>query len=600
MVSSTNISSLFTAISGFDTISVADYQRNYSWNSNNIEELWSDLLLVTSDRKSHFLGSLILQIDADNPVKCEIVDGQQRLTTIFILMARLRDEVRRLSSQTIRASSATERDIPVLSEIEKFLYVGSSTRSKYNSNLLIKTHFDEALKPESGFPVIPRNNNAIPRRDSSESRGITLDFRKAYWQIKKLVEDDLTAHVAEEEKLLRIKALADGLVMHMNVLPIMTSSTGESLDVFMTINDRGLPLGVFDLVRGYILTTTTANLPETQRLAKFRQVHQEWEVVLTNIAGSDPDKFLRHFLLSIQPRKVTSRAISSTAIGLIGDVRGGKTPSQNADDLWSQIQSASLIYSDLKTPPVGKCQTQLHALNIIADSYRVLLLKVLDPAIALSKRHQEEIVGLVFRVALSWPILGRNAQVLEGEFQTICQKLKSVQDVGEVVADLTALAPTAADAQGYFSDGISSAWAKAMLLSIEDAISGRAVVLNPEHYQIEHIAPQTATPHWEAVLRLTGEDYKEMIERPGNLTLLDAPINRQIQQRPFKDASGVDKVSEYARSRTNMSSDLATLPSWENLSIERRTKWFMDQVNKLINSSSGTIETFSTWLVSNP
>ncbi len=599
MVSSSNITSLSSAIGQFDVIEVADYQRNFSWKAEQISELWSDISALGNGDDSHFLGSLILQKDPNNPKRSEIVDGQQRITTIFLIMARLRDEVRRLSSQIIPATTASERDIPVLAEIENFLYVGRTTDCKYKPNLLITSYFKEAMTPESGSPVVPRSSDLIPKRDRSLNRGITLDFRNGYWQIKKLIEDEMGGFASDLEKLSKIKEITDILVTRLSVLPIETGDTGESLNVFMTINDRGLPLGVFDLVRGYILSATTAGMTDVQKIAKFRHVHQEWENILKNIAGSDPDKFLRHFFLSIQSKKVTTRNISAVALELIGDLSTGETSSQNAENLWTKVQVASSVYSDLKNPPAGKSQTQLHALNIIADSYRVLLLRVLQPSYALTVRSQEEIIDLVYRVALGWPILGGNAQTLESEFQRICLKLNSMHDVPYVKSELAALIPANVDAAQYFAEGVSGTWAKALLLSIEDALSGRAIPLSPDNFEIEHIAPQTSTTGWESALGLRGDDYKDAIERPGNLTLLDGPINRQIKQRPFKDSSGIDKSTEYAVSRSNLSSDLSRISVWNTSMIDKRSGWFIVQVNRLLNAST-PVEAFTTWLAANP
>ena len=159
---------------------------------------------------------------------------------------------------------------------------------------------------------------------------------------------------------------------------------------------------------------------------------------------------------------------------------------------------------------------------------------------------------------------------------------------------------TRLDASPYFAEGVSGTWAKALLLSIEGALSGRAIPLVPDNFEIEHIAPQSSTPHWEIALGLHGDDYTDAIERVGNLTLLDGPINRQIQQRPFKGSSGVDKATEYARSRSNLSSDLSTISNWNTAMIDKRSEWFIDQVNRLLNSAAPAVEAFSIWLSSHP
>ena len=65
------------------TFTVPLYQREYSWNLEQVSDLYYDI--ADSDDNGHFLGSLLLY-DSENSLKMEIVDGQQRMTTLFLLL----------------------------------------------------------------------------------------------------------------------------------------------------------------------------------------------------------------------------------------------------------------------------------------------------------------------------------------------------------------------------------------------------------------------------------------------------------------------------------------------------------------------------------
>ena len=88
--------SLDSIFSGNYVFSVPSYQRPYSWTKDNAAELFDDLFDAyqnkTSEGDSYFLGSLVLKKDPYKP-NSDIIDGQQRLTTLTILLAILRDQL---------------------------------------------------------------------------------------------------------------------------------------------------------------------------------------------------------------------------------------------------------------------------------------------------------------------------------------------------------------------------------------------------------------------------------------------------------------------------------------------------------------------------
>ena len=90
----------------YTSMRVEDYQRTYSWTNDDIDDFFADLIAASdSSVRSHFFGTLIFQEDSDNPSRVTIVDGQQRVTTVFITIAAIRDAVSVLSEETIPAKS---------------------------------------------------------------------------------------------------------------------------------------------------------------------------------------------------------------------------------------------------------------------------------------------------------------------------------------------------------------------------------------------------------------------------------------------------------------------------------------------------------------
>lgn len=74
-----------------DKFSIPQYQRDYAWKRQNFVDLWEDLeeAIESKDTQGHFLGTIVVAPNKENPQKFDIIDGQQRTTTIFMLLYAL-------------------------------------------------------------------------------------------------------------------------------------------------------------------------------------------------------------------------------------------------------------------------------------------------------------------------------------------------------------------------------------------------------------------------------------------------------------------------------------------------------------------------------
>ena len=111
MDASGNTPKLYDAINDFKEIRVDDYQRTYSWTADQIDDLLADISETVRTRENHFFGTLIFQIEAGGNAK--VVDGQQRLSTIFIIMAKLRDAIEALGPEYHNLPVNEHRRLPI-------------------------------------------------------------------------------------------------------------------------------------------------------------------------------------------------------------------------------------------------------------------------------------------------------------------------------------------------------------------------------------------------------------------------------------------------------------------------------------------------------
>ena len=97
---------LWKSLENTQQIIVPIYQRKYSWKPHECKQLWDDIIQAANNNesKSYFIGTMVYVIDTTNPSnvsRYHVIDGQQRLTSIFLLLAAFRNFLDRSKNHTI-------------------------------------------------------------------------------------------------------------------------------------------------------------------------------------------------------------------------------------------------------------------------------------------------------------------------------------------------------------------------------------------------------------------------------------------------------------------------------------------------------------------
>lgn len=130
----------FFGNSDYEKFEIPMYQRSYSWTNGQLDELWSDLEnLDDEDNTTHFIGLFVMTEDESVKRRMQVVDGQQRITSVSILLAVLRDLMweivnyeQEVGKGKIAFTISTE-----IGALNKFLYAGNSnaeTKLEPNEN----------------------------------------------------------------------------------------------------------------------------------------------------------------------------------------------------------------------------------------------------------------------------------------------------------------------------------------------------------------------------------------------------------------------------------------------------------------------------------
>jgi Protein of unknown function DUF262/Protein of unknown function (DUF1524) len=587
MKSSPTTPDLFSVVQSYSKLSIEDYQRTYSWEKEQIDDFFEDLKDCVTSGETHFFGTLILQENEKNRDEATVVDGQQRLTTTFILVAGLRDAIAELSSQVIEPQKANLRPVNVMEKAWDYLCPSDDL----DNHRFVSSRYLHDLM-ENSVLAEPGKRKPLPQRD----RAISLAFRKGVRQLRELIREDLVRFSDDLAKLHRVNSLLDALYERFLVLRVTTNSLGESLDIFLTLNNRGLPLGPSDLVRGELMSVRGMGKTDQEQVKIQKTILEEWQIIVENV--TEPEAFLRHYLVATSKDKVQKKKVVTTVSKRIYDA-DIEQRQKNAEEFWEDLITASVYYGQVLNPTMGgECQYHLQLLKGLAKSHNVILMEVLRKEFDSSER--DEIVRLVFVLAFRWVMAGLNAQKLEDLYQIQCGTLReggTATDVQEALRK--AIADIDLNPKKYFSSDADSAYAtRALLHAINKATTKGSVSiqLDSKNLHLEHIAPQSESDEWLSDL-FNGDEsqfskYESLIGSAGNLTLLDVGLNLQAQKKPF-----AAKKIEYKKSTMDVARDLLDFEKWDKSMIEERTTWLAEMFELIWSPvrASTQVVSFTEW-----
>jgi uncharacterized protein with ParB-like and HNH nuclease domain len=586
---STSWKGLYDSVKQYEKLYVENYQRTYSWTEEQIDEFFQDLILcVDEPGKEHFFGTLILHAN-EKDKKASVVDGQQRLTTVFILVAYLRDKVLELSNVS------SNRSIIVTHKIYEFLRYDEQQEDewRFESISYLRKYFMDHVYPIKSCQQkvsLKEKGNTLKFRD-------TLYIRKAIRYIRKIVDESLK-NLSEEQVLDRVAAIVDCLRDRFYVLCIWTDSMDESLELFLTLNNRGLPLEPHDLIKGDLMRVIGEGLPEEKQKELQQDILDEWNTFSSYIP--DVTVFMRHYLLSIDNHTVQKRLVHQMFMKQIQDSSDRNVNLESvrirADEVWADLVQASIVYGKIVTGTLeGETAYNVHLMETALRSHRVALLTILRTFEETPERS--ELIRLLCVLSFRWIMASKNAQQLENTFQNLSTQIRTECTIDDVISSArTLINGISVDVESYFSESEDGPEARALLYAIARNQSDNQLNLDLKDPSIEldYIAPVSQSSSWTSAI-ISGEsgdiDYVKTVSVIGNVTLvdLDKKMFKKYQNKPF-----IEKATLLRTSKLSITSDLAEFDSWNAQLITYRTEWLCEAFEKLfgVEKFDGQIESF--------
>ena len=551
------------------------YQRRYAWQWKQCKELFNDIKYLAND-DSHLLGNLVCLIGAHsaNINQLEVIDGQQRITTLSLLLTAL-------------SHAFTEKGDDEADKIQGLLKSSGVDRVKHNKVELGELDNPDYIKVLNGLDLDTIHNENIQKN---------LSYFKEW--ISELNDDEFNSFYYK-------------LMDKVSVIRLDVFQAKDAYKLFETINNRGLSLSSTDIIKNFLLGHASSLDQQT-----LDAVKENWKNIIISLDGISTDDFFRHFMCSQLRRKITFTYLNDEFKKLyVNSVEGceglaeyrvyakikiKETDEDEEDELADDLDAILLEYDEqidpeeatteevkltavafttrlanyakiysyirnrkfsnqkvnsaifdlqrIKSLPTYTFLLELFSRDSISDSDRLSILRMI--AVFMLRRH----------------ICSRLTNVLDDVFSDLVNCLdeddikKGVQE--RLVKDLPGdeefeIHFTRAD----FKRSINRA--KYVLEQVEynmHETEGEFSINSGAEVHLEHIIPQTITTKkskrefgdWEVYLgdgaKLTHADY---VNRIGNFTLLGQKLNIVASNNPFQD-----KLEQYKKSSLKITQEI--------------------------------------------
>jgi hypothetical protein len=495
-------------------LKVPVHQRSFAWKTDQVTDFWNDLRQAVDARQpEYFLGSVVLT-QPGNDDRHTIIDGQQRLATTTALIASLRDLL--LERGDAETAAEIERDFLASKDRRSLTSTPHLILNAEDSAFFKQVVVDRATDPPGDVPALAPSHERIVE---------TKTFLRA----------QLEEHAPSSSTEARDRLLAWIEYLEKNAIVIVVDVADESdaFLIFETLNYRGVPLTVADLLKNYLFGLAGAHLEAVQR---------SWAAAVTTLeAFSDPDlfvTFIRHYWIS-ENGLVRERDL----------FRSLKDKIQTADQALTfstKLEKGSRNYAALLTPDHETwSELELEAradieslVRLRIEQNRPLLLAAMD------KLETSELKPL-FRFLVAWSVRGLvvggiGAGTTESAYANAAVKVRdgSVKTVGELFELVKDIVPSDDRFRSVF-EGYrppTNKIARYYLLALEKKKTGKAepeLVPNEdeEKVNLEHVFPRNAKEEdWSA---FDGVDRAEWSSRLGNLALLQKSKNIRLGNKSF-------------------------------------------------------------------
>lgn len=520
---------------------VPDYQREYVWEPDThvdrfIIDIENEFDAQKESQENYFIGSIIILKNKNG--KYEVIDGQQRLTTIVLAICAFRDLL------IENEADLNEDQKNNLNHLKSFLYHFDIKTQKKQFRL-------ELQYPESKnfLECLILNRNFKEEKTSSIRK-----MRLAYENLNKHFASYLKAGI---DVLVRYTIF---YLTNIEIVVIRPEDLGSALKIFETINQRGAGLNAMDLVKNLLFSKTDeTNFPDIKNI---------WKEIIKNLESCQEDqnplRFLRYFIMSRYHNGILRE---DDLYNWIISTEGKEVTKYDKDPVGfaSELNHISKRYANLvKATERMKWGEDYNNVTNIGFINRYKSRQHLILLLALHEQTEAHVVDYLAQQIESFfffsNTIGIQAKSNEQNFSKWAKGLRGAKTVDEVRQIINkTIKPFLEEKVQQFKHKFKDLYhydynpqyrIKYVLGRLENTIRQKSnlPVSSIEHfqsYQLEHILPQTAHNHHQTTDYLNIDEYNDHVYLMGNVTLLESQYNQVINNCNDLSTDWFDRKQEY-------------------------------------------------------
>ena len=534
---------IFEILNGNKQFLIPVYQRYYSWDIEQCRRLWNDIVDMQKRNKAgHFVGSIVNIAEQAMPTgvqKYMIIDGQQRMTTLTLLLLALRDYAIQHPEDT-------------------------TINSRRIDNMLLKNEYEvgderyKLLLTETDRDILIRLVESKPIPDGTKSR--LIDNYKFF--SGKIADRDLQpAEIYESIGKLQI----------VNITLDRTMDDAQA--IFESLNSTGKELSESDLIRNYVLM----GLEPSEQTYVYEHLWRPMEqLFLYETQDSVMDSFFRHYL-TMKLTRIPKQGRVYEEFKLyhlnceFGTIR----------ELCQDLLNYAKFYTDIVFKRSNNAELKRLYEDIVDLRMEVsypFLLKVHNDCAegTITEDNLKEILRLCISYVLRRSICDIPTNSMNKTFATLRNSIRPDDYMNSVKAFFV-LQDTYKEfpdndkfMAAFMSRDIYTMRARNYILSRLENFGNKAPIII-ENYTIEHIMPQNTSlsPEWQHDLGVNWKEIqKTYIHTIGNLTL--TAYNSEMSDRPFMDK--MNMPGGFKESALRLNAYLVKLTEWNEDHIKERAQ----------------------------
>ena len=552
---------------------IPDYQRAYVWDTDQVRDLLDDTISAYRENKEaqYFLGSMVLKINekSENNVsytEYELLDGQQRITTVFLILACMRDMLTDYPQyQNSLAGFVYQAEDAILQQPERMRII-------FNIRSDVRDFVNEHIKPLHG------TCDSVLLKDKMQAKDVNISIRN-------MANAMLVAHEFLEENKNEIIGYLSYFLNKVLMIYVATEELQDAFQLFTVLNNRGVKLSSSDILKAENLKELSA--------ADRTSWATRWEEMETYF-GEEFDKFLSHIRTILVKKKQTTTLLKEFDEFVYSNQEYDRTQKKyvpRTPILRRGRDTFELLYSYYHT--YQEVFDTDH--SVVTGDYEITnYLKLMEtgfgadywiaPVLDYYRKYRRRgfvafLKALDRKLSADW-ITAATPTVRMENVNAILREIEASQDSAALLQSKTFTINKSDFERVINGDIYGRSFAKYLLLKLDLIYRGSSTPMIPQAIaSIEHILPRNPSADSQWVKDFSAAEREEWTNKLGNLVLISRRKNTSQGNRDY-----VEKKEKYFEKNIEMFPNSIRIyqnyPEWKLSDLKKNHS---DVVTELLN-----------------